>query len=493
MDTSIVCKPRSSISQGPDIQGNVVIVNGSQATVELDPHVSGQGKTTVGKFMGLMSGATLTIGMVTEVGELGVLSTAAGQRSRKVARLDLLGEITTGPSGESKFLRGVTEYPTPGDTAVLLGDSELRQVYGEADADHAYIGDLQQNSKIGVHIDIDQLISRHFAFLGTTGVGKSSGVAIILQKILETRPGLRIFLVDPHNEYGRCFGDKAQVLNPRNLRLPFWLFNFEETVDAFFGGRPGVDEEVEILFEVIPLAKAAYLQYRSNGERTLAKKRDPRDAGFTADTPVPYRIEDLIGLLDDRMGRLENRSSRVVYHRLISRIQTFRNHPRYAFMFENANIGGDTMAEIIGNLFRLPANGKPMTIMQLAGFPAEVVELGGVGALPHGVRFRPVERRRRPATVRLRGSAPLRAGRQADRLRSDPPRALAHRQGRPQIRRVPRPDHPAPGRDRSDHRVPVLHFVRNAAVERPRPGTDPLGRARRGNKPAVICSFARYP
>ena len=104
-------------------------------------------------------------------------------------------------------------------------------------ADRAQIGDLQQNPNIAVHIDIDKLVSRHFAILGATGVGKSSGVAIILQKILETRPNLRIFLVDPHNEYGRCFGDKAQVLNPRNLRLPFWLFNFEE-IDRRLLRRP---------------------------------------------------------------------------------------------------------------------------------------------------------------------------------------------------------------------------------------------------------------
>ena len=268
-------------------------------------------------------------------------------------------------------------------------------------------------ANIDVHIDIDQLVSRHFAILGATGVGKSSGVAIILQKILDTRPNLRIFLVDPHNEYGRCFGDKAQVLTPRNLRLPFWLFNFEETVDAFFGGRPGVDEEVEILSEVIPLAKSAYLQYRVNNERPLAKKRNPRDTGFTADTPVPYRIEDLINLLDERMGKLENRTSRMVYHKLIGRIQTFRNHPRYAFMFENANIGGDTMAEILGHLFRLPTGRQADDHHAARRFPGRGGRLGGVGALPHGVRFRAVERRRRAAAVRLRRSAPLRAGRQA--------------------------------------------------------------------------------
>jgi DNA helicase HerA-like ATPase len=74
------------------------------------------------------------------------------------------------------------------------------------------------------------------------------------------------------------------------------------------------------------------------------------------------------------MGKLENRSSRIVYHKLISRIETVRNDPRYAFMFDNANVGGDTMAEVISHLFRLPANGRPMTVMQLAGFPAEVID-----------------------------------------------------------------------------------------------------------------------
>ena len=89
---------------------------------------------------------------------------------------------------------------------------------------------------------------------------------------------------------------------------------------------------------------------------------------------MPYRLVDLISLIDERMGKLENRSSRIIYHKLISRIEAVRNDPRYAFMFDNANVGGDTMAEVISHLFRLPANGKPMTVMQLAGFPAEVID-----------------------------------------------------------------------------------------------------------------------
>ena len=369
---SLLRERDTAISAVNQAIGRVIAVNGSQASIELTAQFVGNEIPTVGKFMGVTTAKAVIVALITDVGEQAIAGAGNGQSYRKVARLDLIGEIL----GGTRFQRGVTEYPSIGDNAAMLGERELRQVYGTADADHAHVGDLQQNPNIGVHIDIDHLVSRHFAILGATGVGKSSGVAIILQKILETRPNLRIFLVDPHNEYSRCFGDKANVLNPRNLRLPFWLFNFEETIDAFFGGRPGVEEEVEILSELIPLAKGAYLQYRNNSgnDRLLAKKRDPKDSGFTADTPVPYRIEDLINLLDERMGKLENRSRASIYHKLIGRIQTFRNHPRYAFMFENANIGGDTMAEILSALFRLPPDGKPMTIMQLAGFPAEVVD-----------------------------------------------------------------------------------------------------------------------
>ena len=374
---SVLPTPGAMSAASPTI-GRVIAVTGSQASVDLTGRPPGGEIPTVGKFMALTSAKAVIVALITDVGEQPVPGATGSAAFRKIAQLDLIGEIKTG--GTPGFQRGVTEYPNIGDAAAMLAERELRQVYGNADGDHANIGDLQQNAKIGVHIDIDSLVSRHFAILGTTGVGKSSGVAIILQKILDTRPNLRIFLVDPHNEYGRCFGDKANVLNPRNLRLPFWLFNFEETIDAFFGGRPGVEEEVEILSEVIPLAKSAYLQLRNGGSAAasggglLSKKKETRDAGFTADTPVPYRIEDLISVLDERMGKLENRSRAFVYNRLIGRIQTFRNHPRYAFMFENANIGGDTMAEIIGSLFRLPPNGKPMTVMQLAGFPAEVVD-----------------------------------------------------------------------------------------------------------------------
>src|SRR6202795_1604433 len=352
--------------------GRVISVRGSLARVGLlaaSQMGLSEARATVGRFVSIRCANSTIVAMITDVTCEDLPTSDVYIAS---AGVDLLGEILGGPE-RPKFQRGVTNYPTIGDAVELITNQELRTVYAPTGSDQINVGSRQQDPSVIAYVDIEEMLSKHFAVLGSTGVGKSSGVSLLLNEILKSRPNLRIFLLDVHNEYGRCFGDRSLVLNPRNLKLPFWLFNFEEIVDVLFAGRPGVPEELDILAEVIPTAKGIYTQYQ-NSDRMGLKRADPKAIGYTADTPVPYRLVDLISLIDERMGKLENRSSRILYHKLISRIETVRNDPRYAFMFDNANVGGDTMAEVISHLFRLPANGRPMTIMQLAGFPAEVVD-----------------------------------------------------------------------------------------------------------------------
>ncbi len=354
--------------------GRIISVKGSLARMGI--HATSQmgqfeARATVGRFVSIRCSTSNVIAMITEVSCEG-LSPADRDRYVATASVDLLGEINTGPAG-ARFQRGVTIYPAINDEINPITSQELRTVYAPAHKDAIHVGHLQQDPSVGAYVDVDEMLNKHFAVLGSTGVGKSSGVSLLLNEILVTRPHLRLFLLDVHNEYGRCFGERALVLNPRNLKLPFWLFNYEEFVDVIFAGRPGVPEELEILSEVIPYAKAIYTQYQT-ADRVGLKRVDPKTVGYTVDTPVPYRLMDVIALIDERMGKLENRSSRVIYSKLLSRIDTVRNDPRYAFMFENANVGGDTMADVISHLFRMPANGRPMTVMQLAGFPVEVVD-----------------------------------------------------------------------------------------------------------------------
>src|SRR2546423_3333671 len=291
--------------------GRIRSVSGTQAGIGLREPVPSLDdvRATVGKFVGIRCGQTRLIGVITDV-SIQKLAIAREQGYAASAQVDLMGEIKTSATG-TRFQRGVTDYPAIGDPADLLTRSELQVVYDLCDATTINTVHLQHDVSVGALVKVDEMLSKHFAILGTTGVGKSSGVVLILRAILEMRPDLRIFLVDPHNEYGQCFGERAQVLTPRNLKLPFWLFNFEETVDVIFGGRPGVDEEVEILSEVIPLAKSSYNQYRiGTAERLTVKKYDAKNAGFTADTPVPYRLPELVKPVEHRPGQLRDRPSR---------------------------------------------------------------------------------------------------------------------------------------------------------------------------------------
>ena len=357
----------------PTTLGTVLSVRGSEACIGLPaPALSEQLRATVGAFLAITAGRHRLIGVVTEVASN--VEGRGDNRFGALARVDMMGEIVTDATGAERFSRGVSAYPAIGDAARIIGRDELRIVYKASSANAITIGALHNDDSIAACVDVDNLLSKHFAILGSTGVGKSSGVAVILSEILDLRPDLRIFLLDGHNEYGRCFGSRANVVNAAALKLPFWLFNFEELVDALYYGRPGVEEEVDILAEQIPIAKSLYQAQRSSLERMTLRRIDPRSAGYTVDTPVPYMMQDLVALIDERMGKLENRASRMRHHQLLTRIEGLRNDSRYAFMFENANVGGDTMSDILSYLFRLEPSAQPMTVLQVAGLPVEVVD-----------------------------------------------------------------------------------------------------------------------
>ena len=275
--------------------GHVLSVNGSQASVGIlarQPGGTVRSARHRRAILVLRSGASMLIGVIT-AGTLTEIQVAASKaitpprrstswaKSAAGRRFDLLPARRDQLSGDRR----------PGSP---ITSRELRLIYDISGSNTINVGTLLQDPAIGAYIHVEEMLRKHFAVLGTTGVGKSSGVAVILQEILAARPDLRIFLLDGHNEYGRCFGDRALVLNPRNLKLPFWLFNFEEIVDVIFGARPGVEEEVEILSEVIPLAKGVYTQYKGTADRVMLKKTDPKTTGFTVDTPVPYRLADLV-------------------------------------------------------------------------------------------------------------------------------------------------------------------------------------------------------
>jgi hypothetical protein len=98
MDASAAQSAQPSARSGSELIGRVAAVSGSQATVELNARNVGSEHPTVGKFMGMQAGKAVIIGLVTDIGEQAMVAPAGGPSYRKIARLDLVGEIRSGAS-----------------------------------------------------------------------------------------------------------------------------------------------------------------------------------------------------------------------------------------------------------------------------------------------------------------------------------------------------------------------------------------------------------
>ncbi len=357
--------------------GRIVSVTGSKAIVLLDGagvlHArSPDGRPEMGTLLAIDTARTTVLAIVSAL-SVPVPSQRDGDGEVWIAELGLVGELTK--SGENKapiFNRGVTAYPALGDRARLALRSELEATFcGDAGA-MVRVGSIRQDSTIPAMVRVDELLGKHFAVLGTTGTGKSCTTALILRSIVEKNPAAHIVLLDPHNEYATAFTDWAEVISPRNMQLPYWLLTFEEILEVLVGDCDR-KAEIEVLQELIPLAKARYHSIRAQEPTKL--RRGASDASrYTVDTPVPYRISDLIMMLDDRMGKLENRKDLAPYRILKHRIETISQDGRYSFMFGSLTVY-DGMAQVLSRIFRVPVNNKPITILELTGIPSEVVNV----------------------------------------------------------------------------------------------------------------------
>ncbi|WP_161139966.1 ATP-binding protein [Propylenella binzhouense] len=353
--------------------GRVVSVDGAHAVITAprsDPEALAgeESPLSVGKLLSINAGPVRVIGVI--------YATAAanqggqeGEIGPTLVKVELVGQIRDG--AKPVFERGIQHYPPIGAGVLPVGPTDLITIYDYGSDETIVIGRLGQDPSIEATVRVQDLLQKHFAVLGTTGCGKSTSVSLILHEILKSSQGARVLLIDPHNEYKGSFGELAHLISPRNLNLPYWLFNFEEFTDVIYRRRPGVPEELDALADFIPLAKARYAQKQEKS--SLLLRRDVDDAGHTVDSPVPYRLSDLLALIDDQLGKLEGKEDRPRLRRLRARIQSVAQDPRYQFMFSSRTIE-DSMAELLKTLFRIPTEGKPITIVELAGFPAEVVD-----------------------------------------------------------------------------------------------------------------------
>ncbi|GER05452.1 ATPase [Iodidimonas nitroreducens] len=328
--------------------GRVHEVSGSSVKLRLASPPP-EGFTGIGAFIKMPAGAGSTV-----YGAVHALQIAGDET---FALADFIGETT---AHSPRISRGVTDYPLPGHEVFRVGDDELTALFAPDSQSMLRVGTIYPGT-VPAMIDPDQLLSKHFAVLGSTGTGKSSALALIMHRLVEQLPNAHILILDPHNEYAAAFHDIGVHYDPTSLSLPYWLMNFAEHIEVFIGQREqGREVEADIL-------KRSLLAARKKSARASA-------ARITVDTPVPYKMTDLLGDLDAQMGRLEKPETLLPFLRLKHKIEELRTDERYGFMFSGMLIN-DSFPDIMARLLRMPVQGRPVSTLDLSGVPSDIVDV----------------------------------------------------------------------------------------------------------------------
>ncbi|WP_298912714.1 ATP-binding protein [uncultured Algimonas sp.] len=363
--------------------GRIVTVGSSEAVISINKSLIRDGRlqlAQIGTILKILTSASIVVAMVTSL-EIEAVDDE-GMSDGCLARMSILGEITTNPTTrQTKFFRGVRTFPVLNEPVYTMSPADLQLIFSKENVPTIEIGRMQQDPSIVARVRTDDMLSKHFAIIGSTGSGKSCAVALILQAVLQTNPAGHIVLFDPHNEYSRSFGRWAEVITGETLDLPLWMFDFVETVALLTSEiEDHSREEEEILNDVILTAKRLYDRSLQSGDVSAQVKLDDLEAELqrathiTLDSPVPYRIHDVLKILNHEMGKLENNSNLQPYKRLNRRIATLMGDPRYAFIFRNQAMPRP-IDEIVGRIFRLPVNGKPISILDFSSIPSEMLNI----------------------------------------------------------------------------------------------------------------------
>src|SRR5437868_2991087 len=287
----------------------------------------------------------------------------ADESGELTANVDFLGEGSRDAAGKmSNFRRGVTRYPIPGCDVHAVTTDDLRAIFAASDEPHIEIGTVYPTDDIRGALYVDPMLGKHFAVLGSTGTGKSTSVSLILHRISEASPEGHIVMIDPHGEYSAAFKGCGELFNVDNLQLPYWLMNFEEHCEVLLTTHDAERQrDADILAKCLLAART--------------KGKDMSQFGkVTVDSPIPYLLADLNTILVNEMGKLERAGDTLPYQRLKTKLDELRADPRYTFMFSGMLVS-DTMPSLLAKLFRLPSDGKPISIVDVSGVPSEVTSV----------------------------------------------------------------------------------------------------------------------
>jgi hypothetical protein len=383
--------------------GAVIEVDGTHIVAELDPKITELSRVyggiiyPIGQFGSIIKihfGARLIFGYVGRLRmkseyerEKGLAPESGG--TARIIEADLFGEGEWAFDNEEwklDFERGVTTFPLPQQKVYLTPRSELGFIYGEGTGPTILLGEHVGSGGTPCYAEMNDLLGKHTAILGSTGAGKSGTVAAILHSILDrgndaSHPNWhpQIVVLDPHNEYGTAFPKHVRLCTDENsLMLPYWLLDLEETVSLFIG------KTEEAATSQTNIVMNALWKARQQGAKQLGIDEN----SITVDSPIPYFIGDPHGLdeLGNKDGTRDNERGFVGavnslrpdggdkkkhegYTKVIRKVESLCRDSRKAFMMKEWDGNADPLPSIVKQFV---GDSNPIRIVDLSGVPNEV-------------------------------------------------------------------------------------------------------------------------
>lgn len=290
------------IKTNPAVIGSVRSISGTNVSVQLYPSINstisyifGNGYKVgqVGGFVKIPQGFINLYGTIVQIGADAVPESMRNNSNVGVRwmTVQLVGEGAIG----QPFERGITQYPMIDDEVYIVTEDDLVNIYGrENGAEFVPVGTISGAENIPALVDINKLVTRHCCIVGSTGTGKSTTVAGLINSLIDSNifPSSRIILVDIHGEYGKTFKSRANIFRimpedgtDKKLVVPFWAMSFDEFVSFAFGDVQDNDR--------FPLSELVLSLKKHTIEKNPCLFSYLNKDDITVDTPIPFSLQRL--------------------------------------------------------------------------------------------------------------------------------------------------------------------------------------------------------
>ena len=289
-------------NNNPAVIGAVRSISGTSVSVQLYKslnstisYIYGNGYKIgqVGGFVKIPQGYINLYGTIVQIGADAIPDSLRNDENAGIRwmTVQLVGEGALG----QPFERGISQYPMIDDEVHIVTEEDLVNIYGrQQGGEFVSVGTISGAENIPALVDVNKLVSRHCSIVGSTGTGKSTTVAGLVNTLIDQHkfPSSRIILMDIHGEYGKTFKDRANIfrITPEDAKehklvVPYWAMSFDEFVSFAFGEVSDNDR--------FPLSELVLAL------KKLTVKKNPGLFSYlnkdtvTVDTPIPFSLKRL--------------------------------------------------------------------------------------------------------------------------------------------------------------------------------------------------------